>query len=167
MALITPPSDSTCSRFFKQIVEIAASSKRLGNFLETLLIIDHRTVAGIRLFKGANFGIQSGRLTGPNRHFPTVGKFQSNQRAIGGNHTLAFAHSIAHLEAAHLARSITGECFAGDRGNFGNDLGLGHATTPDAVNDSGSVGSAVQYDYCTKVQPGAKDVKYFTSGIKR
>ena len=134
MAFVTG-GDFTGSRGFKQGIEIATFGQGAGQLIETSAGSGDRTVAGIGFFLGSDFGIDLDRFAFADHHVPAIGHGQDDLCAITGDDGVALANDIAGFQTTQIACAVAGISFASKGGNLGNNVGLGHDTTPDTMGD--------------------------------
>ena len=135
---LVPSRGRTSGRcfLFKQLIQIAATVKCLGNFLETLFVIGHGTVRGIGFYRRTHFDINPCDITRTYRHLAPICQLENDLPAIRREHGLTFSDDITELETAHLTGSIPGECFTRQGCDFGDNLGLGHDGTPETISNT-------------------------------
>ena len=101
---------------------------RLAYLGESRGVVQNRTVAGIRSFRGGNLGVQFGGLVRTDYQIAAIHEFQLNLAARPGLNHFALTDRVAALNAAQISVGIARKRFTGNFSNTGDDFG--HGTTP-------------------------------------
>ncbi len=109
-----------------------------ADFRKALLIVKYGTVPSIRPVGCGNLGIELGGLVRAHNQITTVRKFQLDLPPLPRLDHLAFADSVAALQATKITVGIARKRFTSDSSNAGDDCG--HDTSPAQFSMQGVYG---------------------------